>query len=44
VFVAAMSYAKGNSPDGTITLIMKHIKNWLQHAGDKMRYRMKKGQ
>jgi len=39
-----VSHAKGKGPDGTITLIVKHIKNWLQHAGDKIRYRMKKGQ
>ncbi|XP_067211574.1 uncharacterized protein [Linepithema humile] len=44
IIVAAVSFTKGKGPDCTVTSIVKHIKSWLRHAGDKMRYRMKKQQ
>lgn len=44
IFAAAVSFTKGKGPDCTIASIVKHIKSWLQHAGDKMRYRIKKQQ
>lgn len=42
--IGAVAHAKEKTSDCTVTLIVKHIKNWLQHAGDKMRYRIKKVQ
>ncbi|XP_018371205.1 PREDICTED: uncharacterized protein LOC108766421 [Trachymyrmex cornetzi] len=36
--------SRTKEPDCTIALIIKHIRNWLQHSGDKMRYRLKKAQ
>ncbi|XP_025163945.1 uncharacterized protein LOC112590742 isoform X2 [Harpegnathos saltator] len=44
IIVSTVNRTKGNGPDCTIALIVKHVKNWLQHAGDKMRYRNKKVQ
>lgn len=29
-------HVKEKGPDCTIALITKHMKNWLQHAGDKL--------
>ncbi|CAL1680948.1 unnamed protein product [Lasius platythorax] len=40
--IGAVTYVKEKTPDCSIALIVKHIRNWLQH--DKMRYRMKKMQ
>jgi len=33
-----VTHTKEKSSDCTVVLITKHIKNWLQHADDKISY------
>ncbi|XP_032669419.1 uncharacterized protein LOC116843252 [Odontomachus brunneus] len=42
IVVGVISAKNKRNIDDTIVEIQKHIKNWLQHAGDKMRYHLKK--